>query len=120
MLIWGRLSLAIAVEIERAGAATIVKLAGRLDGPAAPALDQELVPLVVPGARLVLDMTDLAYVSSAGLRIFLKTSKQAKAVKASLSLFGINDIVQEVFDISGFTAIFAIHGSRDEALAALR
>ncbi len=112
--------MSITVEIAREDVATIAKLTGRLDGPAAPVLDQELVPLVVPGAKLVLDLTDLAYVSSAGLRIFLKTAKQAKAAKARLSLFGINDVVQEVFDISGFTAIFEIHENRDLALAALR
>lgn len=112
--------MSITVEIAREDAATIAKLTGRLDGPAAPTLDQALVPLVTPGTKLVLDLTDLAYVSSAGLRIFLKTAKQAKAVKARLSLFGINEAVQEVFDISGFTAIFEIHENRDSAIAASR
>jgi anti-anti-sigma factor len=111
--------VSIVADIERMDGAVIVALTGRLDSGAAPSLDQALSPLVEPDGRLVLDLTKLDFVSSAGLRIFLKTAKQAKAARAGMALCGLNDSVRDVFEISGFMTIFAVHADRAEALAAL-
>lgn len=111
--------MTIVADIERTEAAVIVALAGRLDSGAAPTLDQALSPLVEPGGRILLDLAKVDFVSSAGLRIFLKTAKQAKAANAGLALCGLNDSVRDVFEISGFMTIFAVHPDRAQALAAL-
>ncbi|KQY16340.1 hypothetical protein ASE23_20380 [Rhizobium sp. Root73] len=55
-----------------------------------------------------MDMAGLDYVSSAGLRVMLKTAKASRAAKKKLVLAGLQPAVQEVFDISGFTALFVI------------
>lgn len=111
--------MTIVADIERTDAAVIVALTGRLDSGAAPTLDQALSPLVEPGGRLVLDLAKLDFVSSAGLRIFLKTAKQAKTANAGLALCSLNESVRDVFEISGFMTIFAVYSDRAQALAAL-
>ena len=102
-----------------AGVVSVATVAGRLDGAAAPQLDDRLVTLAKPGAKLVLDLDGVDYVSSAGLRVLLKVAKQVKAGKGRLALAGIAPSVKEVFDISGFTAIFALYPDREQAVAAV-
>lgn len=111
--------MAVTIRDEQAGSVAVVAIDGRLDGAAAPQLDDHLVSAIGRGSALVLDLSGLDYVSSAGLRVLLKVAKQAKAAKKHLALAGITSAVKEVFDISGFTAIFAIHSDRAGAVAAV-
>lgn len=66
-----------------------------------------------------MDMARHDYVSSAGLRVMLKTAKTSRAAKKKLVLAGLQPTVQEVFDISGFTALFVIVDTIEEAKASL-
>ena len=68
------------------------------------------------GAGVVLSMGGLDYVSSSGLRVLLKAAKRAHSEGQGFCLASLNDSVKEVFDISGFTALFDIVGTEDEAL----
>ena len=111
--------MAVTIDEDKSGAVTIASISGRLDGSTASELDDRLSAMVVPGVRLVLDMSGLDYVSSAGLRVFLKIAKQTKAAKGRLALSGITETVLKVFEISGFTAIFNICPDRDSAAAAI-
>ena len=86
--------------------ATLV-IAGRLDTQTAPELEKEL-DAVLPGTKdLTFDMTNLEYVSSAGLRVILKAQK-AMNMQGSMKLTGVNDSIMEVFDITGFLDILTI------------
>ena len=67
---------------------------------------------------MVLDCSQLDYVSSAGLRVFLITAKRLSKVDGKLALSALTEQVREVFDIAGFSSIFRIYPSRREALAA--
>ncbi|MES2495949.1 MAG: STAS domain-containing protein [Pseudomonadota bacterium] len=111
----------MAVEIEEiaVGAVTVVVVQGRLDGLAAPALDDRLAGLTTRGTKLVLDMAGLDYASSAGLRVLLKAAKQTKASKGRFALAAITPTVEKIFEISGFTTIFDIYPDRDQAAAAI-
>ena len=87
-------------------AATLI-VSGRLDTQTAPKLENEL-DAVLPGLRdLTFDMTNLEYVSSAGLRVILKAQKAMNA-QGSMKLTGVNDSIMEVFDITGFLDILTI------------
>ena len=82
-------------------------VSGRLDTQTAPELENEL-DAVLPGLKdLTFDMTNLEYVSSAGLRVILKAQK-AMNVQGSMKLTGVNDSIMEVFDITGFLDILTI------------
>ena len=87
-------------------AATLI-VSGRLATQTAPELENEL-DAVLPGLRdLTFDMTNLEYVSSAGLRVILKAQKAMNA-QGSMKLTGVNDSIMEVFDITGFLDILTI------------
>ena len=86
--------------------ATLI-IEGRLDTQTAPQLESEL-DAVIPGIEdLIFDMTNLEYVSSAGLRVILKAQKAMNA-QGSMRLTGVNESIMEVFDITGFLDILTI------------
>ena len=86
--------------------ATLI-IEGRLDTQTAPQLESE-VDAVLPGIEdLILDMTNLEYVSSAGLRVILKAQKAMNA-QGAMRLTGVNESIMEVFDITGFLDILTI------------
>ena len=84
-----------------------IKVAGRLDTITAPELDAALDSSLKGVQELVLDLESLEYISSAGLRVILKTQKTMNA-QGSMKLINVNDTVMEVFDITGFVDILTI------------
>ena len=82
-------------------------VSGRLDTQTAPELEKELDSILSGLKELTFDMTNLEYVSSAGLRVILKAQKAMNA-QGSMKLTGVNDSIMEVFDITGFLDILTI------------
>ena len=82
-------------------------VSGRLDTQTAPELENELNSIFSGLKELTFDMTNLEYVSSAGLRVILKAQKTMNA-QGSMKLTGVNDSIMEVFDITGFLDILTI------------
>ena len=80
---------------------TIV-LFGRLDTVTAPQLEAELEKILSDSDALVLDMANLEYISSAGLRVILKAQK-AMNTKGTMKLIHVGESIMEVFDITGFS-----------------
>jgi anti-sigma B factor antagonist len=98
----------------------VIALGGRLDSNTSPELEERLSPRIEQTGTVIVDMSRLNYVSSAGLRVLLKAAKIARGSKHRLALAGLTPQVQEVFDISGFTVIFTIYDTRQKAIEALR
>ncbi len=93
---------------------------GRIDSATGPAFEKDVLGQINEGQRrLLLDFQDLAYISSAGLRIVLLAAKKMKTAGGRLALCSLNPQIAEVFEISGFTRIIDIHASRDAALSTL-
>ena len=86
--------------------ATLI-VSGRLDTQTAPELENELDSVLSGIKELIFDMTNLEYVSSAGLRVILKAQK-AMNQQGSMKITGVNDSIMEVFDITGFLDILTI------------
>ena len=82
-------------------------VSGRLDTQTAPELEKELDAVLSGLKELTFDMTNLEYVSSAGLRVILKAQKIMNT-QGSMKLIGVNDSIMEVFDITGFLDILTI------------
>ncbi len=96
----------------------VVGLDGRLDPMTVTSVQDRLSGLIAQGPpRLVLDLSQLSYVSSAGLRVLLTTAKQVSAGQGKLILCAPQPHVKEVFDISGFSAILNICETREQATA---
>ena len=96
---------------------TVVALAGNLDSNSSPQAQQAIDGILAGGVRkLAVDFTALDYISSAGLRVLLGAAKRLNGAGGALHLFGLNETVREVFDISGFSAILAVSATEADAL----
>ena len=84
-----------------------VVLAGRLDTTTAPALEKELKESLDSVTNLVIDMSDLEYISSAGLRVLLSAQKTMNKQGAML-VKHVNDSIMEIFEVTGFSDILTI------------
>ena len=89
------------------GTSLTIALEGRLDTATAPALEKELQALLDGAAELTMDFSALEYISSAGLRVLL-TAHKAMSGKGSMKVTHVNEIVSEVFDVTGFSDILTI------------
>ena len=95
------------IEKKISNDAVTLIVSGRLDTQTAPELEKELDNILLGLKELTFDMTNLEYVSSAGLRVILKAQK-AMNTQGSMKLTGVNDSIMEVFDITGFLDILTI------------
>ena len=89
------------------GSALVIALEGRLDTTTAPELEQELKNSLDGITDLTLDMTNLDYISSAGLRVLLSTHK-IMTKQGQMKVTNASEIVKEVFDVTGFSDILNI------------
>ena len=110
------------VRIEALGEITCVRAEGRLDFDAASGFQQSLERLFAgqSPAAVIIDGSALEYVSSAGLRAVLLAAKAAQRTGVAFALCALQPSVREVFDLSGFSQIMAIHPDLETARAQLR
>lgn len=95
----------------------ILGLKGRLDTLSSTELEKTLADLLAEKKyKLVIDFSDLDFISSSGLRVLLATGKQLKSVGGKIVLCALQNHVKEVFDVAGFTMLFVLYPSRDEAV----
>lgn len=108
------------ITSESAKPVLILKFDGRFDTQTANQGQAAIDAEVAKGWKyLVLDLTRLDFISSAGLRVLLKTSKTLKSAGGELRVHGPNETVREIFQISGFDSIFKVFDSREQAMAGL-
>lgn len=101
----------------------VIATEGRLDHDNCEAFRAGLQPHVDSGARdgggIVLDLSGLEYVSSAGLRCFMLAAREARAHGGKVALAALRPVVAEIFQISRFNMLFEIHPSVRTALASI-
>lgn len=85
-----------------------IALSGRLDTTTAPQLEDALSSALEGVKELLFDFNNIEYISSAGLRIMLNSQKKMNAAGGSMKLVGVNDVVREVFEVTGFANILSI------------
>ena len=90
------------------GSTLVLALEGRLDTTTALQLENELKVSLYDTKALTLDMEKLEYLSSAGLRVLLAAQKQMQKQKAEMVVVNVNEIIMEVFEITGFVDIITI------------
>ena len=84
-------------------------VSGRLDTPAAVKAQQEITPLLENADKVItLDCTNLQYISSSGLRLFLTIRKESSAKGGKVIIENINDEIKKVFMMTGFFNLFEI------------
>lgn len=108
------------IKINDENGVTVVEILGSLDTNTAREAENTVNDIVDSDKeKLLIDLKETTFVSSAGLRVFLATSKKMTAQGKSLAFCSPNEVVQEVFDISGFSSILNVSPSRSEALGML-
>lgn len=106
------------ISIEDAGQVKVLGFGGEMDAGTAPEALKKIDELREEGTtRMVIDFERLHYISSAGLRVLMFTAKQLKDAGGELRVCGLNEMVGEVFDMSGFSTILNVFRDRKEALA---
>jgi len=96
---------------------TLVAMDGNLDTNTSVDAQDHVNGLIDNGAaKLLVDFEKVDFVSSAGLRVLLATAKKLGGIGGSLRICGLNEAVNEVFEISGFSTILEVFPTRDDAL----
>ena len=97
------------ITIETANGTTTARLEGRLDTPASAEVTPQFEQLKESAnGTIVLDCTDLSYISSSGLRLFLAVRKAAGAQGGKVIVRNISDSIRQVFMMTGFLNLFEI------------
>lgn len=101
---------------ENKGDALVLKVSGRMDAVTAPEFEKECDTHITAGAKkIICDLSGLEYISSAGLRSILASAKKLKAAQGEIAFCCLQGMVQEVFSVSGFSSMFKIADSADDA-----
>ena len=109
------------VSTERQDGVLSFRVSGRIDGSNAVEFEEAIRAATEESDRaVIMDFEALLYISSAGLRAILLTAKSLWNRDARFALCSLSGQIREVFEISGFDKIIAIHPSRVEALTSLR
>ena len=91
--------------IEKDGTTLTCRIIGTLDTPASPQLEAELIPAMEGIKDLILDLTEMNYILSAGIRVLLKAGKLVMKQRGTMRVREINDSVREIFRTTGLTRI---------------
>ncbi|GAU09596.1 STAS domain-containing protein [Desulfoplanes formicivorans] len=100
--------------------AVILTVRGRMDAVTAPQFEEQCNAIIDGGAtNICVQMAQVEYMSSAGLRSVLLIGKKLKGLGGGLAFYDLSGMVSEVFKMSGFSSIFPVGESQDDALAKL-
>lgn len=95
------------------------RLEGSLDGKTAPEVREQLRLFLADNSKLVLDLSKVDYLSSAGLRLLLLLYRELTARKGKLLLVGVSEDIRTVMSHTGFLSFFTLAGTEKEAVEAL-
>ncbi len=107
----------MALEISRDNETIIIAIPSRFDANNAPDIESEIKTLLAgKPSKLVLDFSATDYIASAGLRVLLVVTRDQMKAGGKVALAGIRPQVLKVFDMAGFTSIFTICATREDAI----
>jgi anti-sigma B factor antagonist len=107
----------VEISVKTVKEVKVLAFVGRLDTQTSPDVQMQLAQLIEEGAtKILVNLKKLDYISSAGLRVLLITAKRLKTIDGELRICSLNEVVKEVFDISGFDRILSISASEKKAL----
>lgn len=107
------------VAVNRLDGTTMVALSGDIDGSTAPIAQSRILEQIAPGQGVILDMTGVQYMSSAGLRMLLSTHRSAQAQNATVLLVGLSENLQDTMAATGFLGFFSTYPTLSAALETL-
>jgi anti-sigma B factor antagonist len=107
------------IRVQEKDGMRIAELVGEIDGKTASAVLDTLAPIVSTGKGMIVDMSGVGYMSSAGLRMLMTLYRQAAASKSGLVLVGLSEEIEETMDTTGFLPHFTIAGDIQTGMLAI-
>jgi anti-sigma B factor antagonist len=111
--------MALDIQIQTIRSITTVQLAGEIDGSTAPDAQAKIVPLATADTKLVLDMSNVAYMSSAGLRMLLVIYRSVAGHGGKVVVVGLSETLKDTMSLTGFLDFFDHYDTLEAGLAAL-
>jgi anti-sigma B factor antagonist len=108
------------ISIKTVGQVTVVEVIGDIDGKTAPEVQEQVSAQVQPGVKMILDMTQVGYMSSAGLRMLLAMYRQVKSSDAHVVLAGLSEEIEDTMSMTGFLRFFTTSETVEAGLAVLK
>ncbi len=108
------------IKIQENQGVTVATVSGDVDGSTAGILQEQILPLAQTGSRILLDMSAVPYMSSAGLRMLLSLYRKATSVDGKLVLVGLSEEILDTMSITGFLDFFTTCDTVDAGMAALQ
>lgn len=95
------------IKIENIAEQTIINIKGRIDTATSPEFEKAIAPVLAGEMKdVIIECKEFEYISSTGLRLFLVLQKTANTKKGHLIIRNMNDDIKNVFNMTGFTALF--------------
>jgi anti-sigma B factor antagonist len=107
------------IEIKTEDDITLVELDGDIDANTAPTVQDKVLPIVESSSKILLNMTKVPYMSSAGLRTLLSLYRQVSAKDGKLVLVGLSEEITDTMSITGFLDFFTTCETEAEGLETL-
>ena len=104
------------VDVHDDGGIILIKAAGDIDGKTAPDFQEQVLVRVQPGARIVLSLAGVPFMSSAGLRSMLLIYREAKARSAKVVLAEVNKDIRNSMSATGFLSFFVLCDSVQDGM----
>ncbi|MEM7110987.1 MAG: STAS domain-containing protein [Chloroflexota bacterium] len=108
------------IKLEQINGVDVAVLIGEINGHTAPMVQEKLLPMVTADCRVLLDMRQVTYMSSAGLRILLLLYRQISAHEGRVVLTGLPEKIWDTMAVTGFLDFFEAHPSLEAGMAALQ
>jgi anti-anti-sigma factor len=105
---------------QKMGSILLMIAEGRIDTNTSQDAETQVIQAIDGGVtQLIVDLAGVDYVSSAGLRVFLLAAKRLKKAGGTIILSGMKPHIKEIFDMAGFSALFTLKATKEEAVGAL-
>ncbi len=111
--------MAIEINIRTEEEIKVVEVIGDIDANTAPDVQKQVLPLAEPGSKILMDMTKVPYMSSAGLRMLLSLYRQTQAKEGKLVLVGLSEELQDTMSVTGFLDLFTTAETVESGIIAL-
>jgi anti-sigma B factor antagonist len=108
------------VNVKTVEQVKVVEIVGDIDGKSAPQAQEQILSVVQAGTKILLDMSRVEYMSSAGLRMLLSTYRQVSSNEGQIVLVGLSEDIKDTMSATGFLRFFTTYETVDAGLVALQ
>ncbi|MEI6291794.1 MAG: anti-sigma factor antagonist [Chloroflexota bacterium] len=98
----------------------LIKVIGEVDATNSVVVQQKVLPISLPGCRIILDLSKVSYMSSAGLRMLLSFYRQTSSNNGQIVLVGVTDELKDTMSMTGFLGYFIIQDTLESGMNAFR